>query len=199
MSRTKETITLCTFQPRAVYDEILKTGVYRLSRVAYNTFKGKTEYIPYRRQEKYERLMQASGLLFDDTMPIWAWHKEEGGKPVTPDMYKNALAIARRNDLPNEKSPEMVGMFLEVQPEEVYLTNFYNWDCYMFCERHIEDAKGFANWSQEEQGWYLAELAEEDYHFAKIRDIEGPVQTQGILSEIRKEMITFVLKEQPVT
>lgn len=199
MEKTKETITLCTFQPRAVYDEILKTGVYWLSRAAYDRYKGKTEYAPYRRQEKYERLMQASGLPFDGTMPIWAWHKEDGGKPVTPELYANALANARRNARSNQDYPEMVGLFLEVQPDEVFLSNFYNWECYLFSERHTEDDKDFENWTQEQQGWYLAELAEEEHYFGKIGEIEGPVQTQGILSEIRKEMIAFVLEEQPIS
>jgi hypothetical protein len=90
----------------------------------------------------------------------------------------------------------MVGLFLQVPKKEVFLTNFINWDSYLFSERDTVDIDNYDNWSQEEQGWYQACIAEENYYFSKLNELDGEVKVQAIFPEIRKEMITSVLEEE---
>jgi hypothetical protein len=193
-----EMITLCTFKPRTVYDEILEKGVYRLSKSDFlKEYNSRKQYEPFHILDKYERLIEYSGLdIMNGTgMPIWAWHKNENGEIVTPETFKNALE-APRTQISGEKYVEMVGLFLQVPRKEVFLTNFVNWDFYLFSERNTTDIDNYDNWSQEEQGWYQACIAEENYYFSKLNEIEGEVKVQAIFPEIRKEMITFLLEEE---
>lgn len=116
-------ITLCSFQPRSVYEEILKCGTYQLSIKDFLLYSGiEKSYIHYHKGEKYERLMKKSGLSFyPNTMPIWAWHKDEFSRgicEVTPLLYKGVLERIRKNTPDNYE--ERVGIFLEVQESEEY-------------------------------------------------------------------------------
>lgn len=195
---SNKTITVCSFQPRAVYEEILSTGVYRLTTEDFVKYAEiETSYPHYHKMEKYERLMKKSGLNFrPHTMPIWAWHKEDNGETVSADLYEGALERARKMHLNENDYVEMVGLFLEVSPKEVYLTNFLHWDFYLFSERHDTDLENFDSWTQEEKGWYLADIAEADYYFSKLDEIDGDVKVQAILPEIRKDMIVHVMEEE---
>lgn len=191
-----EKIRLCSFQPREVYDEILKKDIYRLSTkdfLAYTNIEN--SYKHFHEHEKYKLLMKRSGLEFKpDTMPIWGWYKDEfpgGFKEVSAHLYKDVLQRDKEKNSGEYK--EMVGLILEIPKNEVYLTHFHYWDSYLFSERHDEGIEEFDNWTQEEQGWYLAEIAEAEYYLSKIDDIQGDVKVQGIFTEIRKDMITEVL------
>lgn len=194
-----DTITLVSFQAKAVYEAILRDGVYRLSKEDFLGFvNAESNYEHYHKTEKYERLMKKSGLDFaKGTMPLWAWYKEEfptGFQEVALSLYEGTLERARKNCLGEYK--EMVGLQLEVPKNEVYLTNFLNWEYFLFTEINNTHIESFNDWTQEQQGWYLADLAEADYHFSKIEEIEGDVKVQAIFPEIRMDMISGVLEEK---
>ena len=191
-------ITLCSFQPRAVYDEILKNGIYRLTKDNFFKYTNiEKSYKHYHQLEKYERIKKKSKLPFyPNTMPIWGWYKDEfptGFKEVAPFLYEGVLERVRKNSWGEYE--ELVGLFLSVPKNEVYLTNFQNWDFFLFSERNDDNLKNFNNWTQEEQDWYLADVAEAEHYFSKIEEIDGDVKVQGILTEIRKDMIIHVLEE----
>jgi hypothetical protein len=193
-----DTITLCTFQPRAVYEEIMRNGQYRLTREDFVKYKEKEQvYKPHRIPEKYERLMKKSNLSFHpDTMPIWGWYKDEfitGFQKVSPPLFEGVFERARKNRHGDGK--EMVGLFVEMPKHEVFLTNFEHWDHFLYIERHDDDVEHFEQWTQEQQGWYLADVAEEDYYFSRLAEIEGDVKVQGIFPEIRKDRIVEIIEE----
>lgn len=190
------TVILCSFQKRAVYDEILKNGQYQLTRATYeaNT-QHISEYTPYRRLEKYERLMTHSGLHFPfGTLPIWAWYKDEfanGIHHVSRERYAGVLQ--RQRQAAGDQMPEIVGLLLEIPKSEIHLTNLYHWDAFLFSEIH--DDQDFANWTQEQQGWFLADLAEAENHFSQLHETHGAVRVQAIFPVIRRDMIRDVLFE----
>lgn len=192
-----QTLTVCSFQTRSVYDQIMKTGRYQLTRADYDrNTQHVNEYKPYRRMEKYERLMKHSGLPFPPgTLPIWAWYKDEfrdGIHPVSRDRYAGVLQRQRQNN--GDEMPETVGMLLEIPERDVFLTNLYHWDAFLFSETH--DAPDFEKWSQEQQGGYLADIAQAEYHFSQLPDTHGAVRVQAIFPEIRRDMIRDALFEK---
>lgn len=196
--QTTETILLCTFQQRSVYDDIIKNGYYRLPREKFLIHADvENRYAPHRILEKYDRLIEKSGLpcAKEGTMPLWGWYKEDGGKPVTPEIYEGMFARARQLGYKHEEEPEMVVLFLRIPKEEVYLTNFMYWEFYLYSEADV-GIKDFTGWTKEEKESYFEGIDEENAYFSRLDDIEGPVQVQGIFPEIRQDMIEQVLFEE---
>lgn len=193
-------VTLCSFQTRDVYNEILEHGRYQLSRKIYDkNMENAIIYEPYRRIEKYQRLMAHSGLDFSaDTLPMWAWYTDafpDGIQLVSKERYEGVLQRERQNN--GDTTPEIVGLLLRVPKTEIHLSNLYHWDAYLFSE--VYDAPNFDEWPQEQQGWYLADLAQAEYHFKKMQEINDSSPTQAILPEIRRDMIFDVLFETSST
>ena len=118
---------LWTIQPKAVYDLILKTGVYRCDPFKSEMLKPLDEacegILEPVFQRKYDwlvgRMEQRIGKRPDGVIyPVWAWYRYEGSDK--PDLRKERWSNGNPGTL-------MACILLDIPDDRVVLSDFGNW------------------------------------------------------------------------
>lgn len=131
---------LWTIQPVDVYDEILRTGVYRCD-ISKSSFKNDKPFIKAYDWMK-SKLTERCGNPNNITDMVWAWHTRNGNHKK-PDLRESGYG--KRGD-------RCVCIEIEIPDEQVLLSDFDNWHC-VLNNYYCDDSQSEDEWNAITE-WY---------------------------------------------